>query len=72
MNEPEGYIMTRGRRIRFVAVSSAILCALGMASLVSAQVLPVITGVTGTAQQGATLTISGTGFGTKGVAAPMR
>jgi len=64
--------MTRGRRIRFVAVSSAILCALGMGSRVSAQTLPVITGVSGTAQQGATLTISGSGFGTKGVAAPMR
>ena len=64
--------MTRGRRIRFVAVSSVILVALGMTIPASAQVLPIITGVSGTAVQGARLTITGSGFGVKGVAAPMR
>ncbi len=64
--------MTRGRCIRFLAGGGLVLSLLGYTDLALAQSLPVISGVTGTAQQGSQITISGLGFGTKGVAAPLR
>lgn len=62
--------MISGRLIRAAVTSSVVLVIMGTPALVPAQ--PAVTSVTGLPQAGAHLTISGSGFGTKGVAAPLK
>jgi hypothetical protein len=63
--------MISRRFIRFATVSGLFVAAMGASGAARAQV-PVITGVSGAVQPGASLTISGTGFGVKPVAAPLK
>jgi hypothetical protein len=62
--------MSSGRFIRATALSLTLVCMVSTAAW--AQSVPVVTGVTGTLQSGASLTISGIGFSSKSVAAPLK
>jgi hypothetical protein len=63
--------MISGRFIRCAAAAGLILAAVGAPGAAWAQA-PLVTGVTGTLQAGATLSIAGSGFGLKTVAAPLK
>ena len=64
--------MISRRFIRFATTSGLILAAMGAPGVVRAQTAPVVTGVAGTVQAGGSLTITGSGFGQKPVAAPLK